>query len=183
MQDRLLLGWLRSTISGEVLSQHVACQTAASLWSALHRIYSAISAARVMELRRKLQTTTRGGQSCNEFFETMRSIADQLTAVGEPVSDSDLVRYILSGLGPDFNSFIVAVTTRSDPISLSDLHGFLLTHESLLMAQHQAPDPIAMYASSGRGRGRQGRGRHSFSHQGANSTPSTGRGRDRKSVV
>lgn len=32
-QDRLLLGWLRSTISGTILSQYMACQTASSLWS------------------------------------------------------------------------------------------------------------------------------------------------------
>lgn len=136
MQDRLLLGWLRSTISGDVLAQHVSYQMAASLWSALHCIYSAISVARVMELRRRLQTTTRGGQSCNTFFETMRGIVDQLATVGEPVSDADLVCYVLNGLGSEFNSFIVALTTRTDPISLTDLHGFLLTHEALLSSQH-----------------------------------------------
>jgi hypothetical protein len=36
MQDRLLLGWLRSTISAAILAQHVQCQTAISLWQALH---------------------------------------------------------------------------------------------------------------------------------------------------
>ena len=85
-QDRFLLGWLRSTISGTVLSQYVSCQTASSLWSTLHRVYYAISSARIMELRRLLQTTVRGGLSCNEFFEKMRGIADQLTASGEPVT-------------------------------------------------------------------------------------------------
>ena len=86
-----------------------------------------------------------------------RGIADQLTASGEPVTDSDLVRYILNGLGSDFNSFIVAITTRSEPLSLSDLHGFLLTHEALLTSQHhpisaQSADPAAYYAHSNRGR-------------------------------
>jgi hypothetical protein len=76
MQDRLLLGWLHSTISGSVLSQHVQCQTSASLWSALHRVYSVVSSAKIMELRRLLQSTTRGGQSCNDYFKRMRSIAD-----------------------------------------------------------------------------------------------------------
>lgn len=164
MQDRLLLGWLRSTISGTVLSQYVSCQTAAALWTALHRVYSAISTARVMELRRLLQTTVRGSLSCNDYFERMRGIANQLTAVGEPVTDSELVRHILSGLGADFNSFVVAVTTRATPLSLDDLHGFLLTHEALLTFQHQAPlptsDSVALYAASGRGRGRpNGKGR------------------------
>jgi hypothetical protein len=76
MQDRLLLGWLRSTISAAILAQHVQCQTAISLWQALHRVYSAISSAKIMELCRLLQTTARGGQSCNDYFEKMRHIAD-----------------------------------------------------------------------------------------------------------
>jgi hypothetical protein len=53
---RLLLGWLRFTISGYVLSQYVHCQTSASLWSALHRVYSAVSSAKIMELRLLLQS-------------------------------------------------------------------------------------------------------------------------------
>jgi gag-polypeptide of LTR copia-type len=118
-----------------------------------------------MELRRLLQTTTRGGQSCNDYFEQMRSIADQLAAVGEIVTDSDLTRYMLNGLGSDFNSFVVAITTRSDPLSIEELHGFLLSHEALLNSQHQSPssfEPVAFYASGcGRGRYTRSRGKGS----------------------
>jgi gag-polypeptide of LTR copia-type len=64
----------------------------------------------------------------------MRHITDQLAAVGEPVSDPDLLRYILNGLGYEFNSFVVALTTRSDVVSLEEHHGFLLTHESILLS-------------------------------------------------
>jgi gag-polypeptide of LTR copia-type len=135
------------------------------LWTALQRVYSAISSAKIMELRRLLQTTTRGGQSCNDYFERMRSIADQLAVVGEIVIDSDLTRYVLNGLGSDFNSFVVAITTRSDPLSIEELHDFLLSHEALLNSQHQLSssfEPVAFYASGcGRGRYTRSRGRGS----------------------
>ena len=72
-QDQLLLGWLRSSISGPVLGQHVSCRTSHELWSSLHRIYSAVSRARVMELRCLLQTTTRGGQSCSEYPQIVQT--------------------------------------------------------------------------------------------------------------
>lgn len=68
MQDQLLLGWLRASIFGTVLGQYVNCRTARDLWTSLHRVYSAVSRAKIMELRRLLQTTTRGGQSCNEYL-------------------------------------------------------------------------------------------------------------------
>jgi gag-polypeptide of LTR copia-type len=84
--------------------------------------------ARVTDLRRQLQSTTRGSQSCSAYFEKMVNIADQLSASGSPVSYSDLVTTLLSGLGPEFNSFVVAVTTRSDSLSSSDLLGYILAH-------------------------------------------------------
>jgi gag-polypeptide of LTR copia-type len=148
-QDQLLLGWLRSSIKESVLSQLIACRTSFDLWQSLNRVYAAVSSARVTDLRRQLQSTTRGGQSCSEYFEKMMSIADQLSASGSPVSDSDLVSALLSGLGPEFNSFVVAITTRSDPISTSDLFGYALAHEALLSSQHvvsSSADPVVFYA-------------------------------------
>ncbi|XP_078160144.1 uncharacterized protein LOC144555621 [Carex rostrata] len=65
----------------------------------------------------------------------MRNVVDQLEAAGEPVSEADLVRYILNGLGAEFNSFVVTITTREKSISISDLHAFLLTHEKLIETQ------------------------------------------------
>lgn len=93
-----------------------------------------------MELKRQLsQSTNHKGQSCNEYFEKMRSIADHLTVIGSPMLDSYLVHHILNGLGQNFNSFVVAITTRSDPVTIADFHGFVLTHEALLSGQQALP--------------------------------------------
>lgn len=142
-------------------------QTAAALWFDLHRVYLAIPLARIMELRRLLQTTTYGRKSCNEYLETIRGIADQLSASDDLILDSGLIRYVLNGLRLNFNSFIVALTTRSDPMTLGDLHGYLLSHEALINSQHlptqsSTSDPAAFYSlvqSRGRGRGQKGCGR------------------------
>ena len=58
----------------------------------------------------------------------MRSIADRLRSVGSDIAEQDLILYILQGLGSDYESFITAVTTRTDPLTMADLHGLLLTH-------------------------------------------------------
>jgi gag-polypeptide of LTR copia-type len=102
----------------------------------LHRVYAAIFGARITDLRRQLQSTTCGSQSCSAYFEKMMSIADQLSVSGSPIADSDLISILLSGLGPEFNSFVVANTTRSEPISTSDLFGFALAHVALLSSQN-----------------------------------------------
>lgn len=125
-----------------------------------------------MKLRRALKITTRGGKSRGGYFEQMRGIADQLAAAGSPITDAELIRSILGGFGAEYNSFVVALTTQSTPVTLSDLHGFLLSHESLLSSQVTASnftsDPAAYYSaqsSCGRGKGkgrRSGRGSNFF---------------------
>ena len=91
-----------------------------------------------MQLRLQLQTTKKGSSTITEYLQRMKSIADNLAAAAQRVSDTDLVLYILGGLGPEYEAFIVSVTTRSDTISLDDLTGMLLTHEYRLETLHSS---------------------------------------------
>ncbi|XP_049406046.1 uncharacterized protein LOC125869624 [Solanum stenotomum] len=62
----------------------------------------------------------------------MKYIADNLTVAAQPLSEKDLTLYILGGLGPDYDALVVSITYRVEIISLADLHGFLLSHETRL---------------------------------------------------
>lgn len=64
----------------------------------------------------------------------MRAIADELSFIGSPVSDDDLVIQILAGLGSDFNS-VVAAANAKDHLGFAELQAMLLGHESLLLSQ------------------------------------------------
>lgn len=59
----------------------------------------------------------------------MRNIADMLSASGKPVPDEDLILYILGGLGPEFETIVVNITSRSEAISLQEVHYLLQSHE------------------------------------------------------
>jgi gag-polypeptide of LTR copia-type len=152
-QDQLILGWLRSSLTEPLQAQIINCATSRELWDYLKSTFSATSRARLSELRRQLQTTTKGGLSCADFVQKMRSIADELSFIGSPVSDDDLVLQILRGLGSEFNSFVVAANTRSEPLRLPELQAMLLTHESLLHSQHNTGllsstlNPSAFYSN------------------------------------
>lgn len=67
----------------------------------------------------------------------MRQIPDELSFIGSTLSDDDLVSAVLNGLGAEYNPFVIAVTTasRHSPLSFSDIHGLLLSHEHLLQGQ------------------------------------------------
>lgn len=57
---------------------------------------------------------------------------DNLAAAAQPVKDDDLILYILSGLGPHYDALVVSVTSKVEDISIDDLHGLILSHETRL---------------------------------------------------
>ncbi|KAJ3704083.1 hypothetical protein LUZ61_007788 [Rhynchospora tenuis] len=137
-QDQLLLGWLRSSLTEIVQAQVVNCATSFELWNSLQSIFSNKSRARLADLRRQIQTASKGGMSCSDYIHHMRRLADELLFIGSPIPEDELVDATLNGLGSDYLPFVTSITTthRSDPISFSELHGLLLTHEALLLSQH-----------------------------------------------
>jgi hypothetical protein len=54
------------------------------------------------------------------------------------VTDDDLVMYVLNGLGPEFNSFVVSITTssRHQPYTYLELHASLMSYENLLQGRN-----------------------------------------------
>lgn len=144
-QDQLLLGWIRSSLFDTLLSQVLSCSSSAALWENLRHSFSSTSRARLSELRRFLQTTVKGGSSCRDFLSKIQSIADELASIGFPVPDDDLILNILGGLGPEFNSFVAAATTKED-LTLLGLHSMLLSHENLLQSQHSSAATPSAFA-------------------------------------
>ena len=48
-----------------------------------------------------------------------------LSTLGKPTQDEDLILYILGGLGPEFETIVVNITSRFEAISLQEVHCFL----------------------------------------------------------
>ncbi|XP_019167693.1 PREDICTED: uncharacterized protein LOC109163407 [Ipomoea nil] len=62
----------------------------------------------------------------------MRAIADDLALAQCPVTDEDLIVYVLTQLGEEYNSIISAVRVRETPISWGELADILTDHERQL---------------------------------------------------
>ena len=56
-----------------------------------------------------------------------------MLATGDVLSDQELCLFILGGLGHEYESLIVSVTTRSDDLTIDDLQGILLNYEIRLL--------------------------------------------------
>ncbi|KAL5825806.1 hypothetical protein ACOSQ3_021869 [Xanthoceras sorbifolium] len=111
--------------------------------------------------------------SMTDYVLKIKSYADSLSAAGHQIDDQDILLNVLNGLGNEYDSVVVYITSREDAITLSEAQYLLLTQEQRLEQQHSIASLEVSTASanmastdrrssgrgsnSGRGRGR-GRG-------------------------
>jgi gag-polypeptide of LTR copia-type len=150
-QDQLFLGWLRSSLTDSMQAQVVSASTTLELWITLQKQCASTSSSRRLELRRQIQACQKGNSSCTEYLNNLRQIADELAFVGAPISDEELVLQAIQGLGTDYNPVVVAINVAAhhNPFFFSNLHGLLVSHESLLKSQLSVTVPSAFYTSNG----------------------------------
>nr|VVW91576.1 unnamed protein product [Nymphaea colorata] len=128
--DQSLVAYITSTLSEEVLGGIDDDLTALELWSTLATTYSQVSEARFLQLRRQFQDIKRGTRTVLEYLNEIKSVSDQLAAIGHPVSDKDKVQQALSGLGTDFDIFCTALEVLPILPSFEDLKAKLFQHEA-----------------------------------------------------
>uniref|UniRef100_A0A2N9EY95 Reverse transcriptase Ty1/copia-type domain-containing protein n=1 Tax=Fagus sylvatica TaxID=28930 RepID=A0A2N9EY95_FAGSY len=103
-------------------------------------MFSSQSRARVMQTRYHLATLKKGNSTISEYFHNAKTYSDLLASIGQPLSNNDIVTYLLAGLPSDYDSLIVTVTMRLEDFLLDDLYGHLLTHELQWEQQATVPD-------------------------------------------
>jgi hypothetical protein len=65
-------------------------------------------------------------------------MTDELVVAGHALHCDEIISYLLSGLGHDYDSFVITITTRTDPVTLKEVYALLLTTESRLQ-HHNSP--------------------------------------------
>ena len=62
----------------------------------------------------------------------MKNVVESLLAAGQTITDEELILYILGGLGQEYESVVVNLTSRQDNITLQEVQYMLQTQEMLL---------------------------------------------------
>ncbi|KAL5744767.1 hypothetical protein ACOSP7_027634 [Xanthoceras sorbifolium] len=131
-QDQILLVWMLSSITQELLPEFVGCLTTCEAWKSIEQLFSSQSKANIMQLKLQLQTLKKAGLSMTEYLKKKKSIMDALAFAGHPLTNDDKLMQILGGLGLDYHSFIIPITSVQHNYTLSDISSLLLTHEARL---------------------------------------------------
>ncbi|KAG4974229.1 hypothetical protein JHK87_031050 [Glycine soja] len=135
--DRLVLLWIKSTLSDRAFSIVVCASSSHMAWTAIDKTFQAQTRARRMALKPQLQTLNKGSLSMIEYIEGKRSIADSLTENLHPISDEDLVGYLLSGLDSSYGPFSTAFMMKDAYASVDDLVGLLLEYKRVSFLYEQ----------------------------------------------
>ncbi|KAG5611496.1 hypothetical protein H5410_022777 [Solanum commersonii] len=170
-QDQLVLSWIVASVSEGILPQLVGAETTHKEWSKLVAAYASGSKPQIRELKIQLHTLRRDNASIETSVQHAKGIADKLAALQHPVTDDDLVEFIVAGLGPTYRPFTRSLESCQEDISFDALYGLLLNEERQSKRDEAlnviAPTTqfthtsVATNRGRGRGRGNRGRGRSS----------------------
>ncbi|OMO81435.1 Reverse transcriptase, RNA-dependent DNA polymerase [Corchorus capsularis] len=150
-KDQFLLSCLKATLSPSAQAQVLGLASSRQVWTTLETIFNQQCQAELDLLRDELQSINKGSMSIEEYLAKIKSIADNLAAINNPISDSELVTRTLNGLPHtmEYQPIVVAIENRENPISFNDLKARLLVHEQRLKRlQALSPQPLLSTGSS-----------------------------------
>ncbi|KAH0662336.1 hypothetical protein KY284_027267 [Solanum tuberosum] len=131
-RDKILLLWLKTTMSHSIIPYIMHIRTTREAWSYLSNLYQSQSRARVMQLRHQLQTTTKGSSTIMDYVDKKRTISHSLALAARPISDEELMSAILFGLDSSYGPFRSAINPQLDNLTTDSLLGLLLQEEEKL---------------------------------------------------
>jgi hypothetical protein len=140
IQDQKVLGLLLGSMEPEIACQLIGCQTAAAVWTSVHTLFGAQSRANVRHIRRQLQTLRKEELTAAEYMHKMKALADTMAAAGAPVSNDELVDYIITGLGSAYRAIAASLTLNNRSVPYAEFYSSVLSFEALEAQQSQAEE-------------------------------------------
>jgi hypothetical protein len=104
---------ITSSPTESVLATVYGVHTSKQAWTSLATKFTSQSKSRISHLKKQLQTLSQGPKPCFDFLQTTKSLADQFTAAGNPITDEELISFIISGSNPPFTSFITTYSLET----------------------------------------------------------------------
>jgi hypothetical protein len=103
--------------------------TSREVWETLAGAFAATSFACSSGLCQQMAELKKRDMTVNVYFHKMEALADELTSIGQPLRDDELISYILAGLPKEFDALYEAVNNRTTPMQIRDLYSQLQATE------------------------------------------------------
>ncbi|SPT17674.1 unnamed protein product [Triticum aestivum] len=165
-KDQQVLSYLLNSMSPEILAQVVGRDSTFELWTTINNLFASQSQSPITNLRIAITNTKKGTMSSSAYMAKMKSLGDELAAAGRPVSDPEMVDYILAGLDRDYDSVVAAIGAVKNSITADDLFAQIsafdqrmeMLGDSSSGGFHTSANAVYRGRGSSRGRSYRGRG-------------------------
>jgi len=106
------------------------CKTSKDTWDISKGLYETTNSNRIMFLKTKLLSIKiEANENIANYVSRIKYLCDQLSAIGDKVSNSDMVTIALKFLITDYHVFISSLGGRAMPPTFIELTGILLQEE------------------------------------------------------
>ena len=158
-QDQIIVNAMLGSCHETIQPLISTAATADEMWERLVTLYANNSRSRIISLKSHLIHNTCGSRPIEEYLQDMKSTADELSLVGQSISDDDLVLHTLAGLGEGYKELAAAIKVRESPMSFAELHEKVIDHERGL--KKNTTEPTVVTANNVQ---RHEYGRQSYNH-------------------
>jgi hypothetical protein len=130
--DQLAHSQIVLTVSDSVISHLRTTTTAKDAWVKICSVFEQKGLAAKVFLRRKLLNLKKEASTpMQEHINTVRDLAEQLSAIGSPISDGDLAITLLCSLSDAYDPIIISLESRDPKDITFDLIAARLLAEEL----------------------------------------------------
>ncbi|KAK1682945.1 hypothetical protein QYE76_043793 [Lolium multiflorum] len=137
-QDQSILSAIVSSLSEGVIGMVMMIPTSQEAWETLEASFASQSSARVMQIRTELGKTKKHAfQNAAAFFNRVKSLADVLSSIGQPLRPEEFNQFLLGGLDGDYDALADRISARPafDPLPIRDVYAQLLNTEQRVEAR------------------------------------------------
>jgi uncharacterized membrane protein YgcG len=138
-QDQAILSAIVCSLHESVLGMMMTMvATSHEAWETLAASFASQSMARAMQIRGKLNKAKKLDKTASMFFHEIKSMADVLASIGQPLCLDEFTGYLCAGLDGDYDALIQMVSARalSDPMPVRDVYAQLLATELHMNVRH-----------------------------------------------
>ncbi|KAB2617403.1 hypothetical protein D8674_013272 [Pyrus ussuriensis x Pyrus communis] len=134
--DLSLLSLLRATLTDDTIEH-----------TNLEERYASVSRTEVNHLKTELHTVQKGGDSMDKYLLRIKSIKDQLMAVGEYISYNDVMIAALAGLPKEYATIKTVILGKDSNVTMKEFRGLLIgaERENDVMMNSLAQNMVALY--------------------------------------
>jgi hypothetical protein len=157
-QDQAILSAFVSSMTEDVVGMVMFAGTSREAWETLAGAFATTLFARSSGLHQQMAELKKHDMTVNVYFHKMKALADELTSIGQPLRDDELISYILAGLPKEFDALYEVVNKRTTPMQVRDLYSQLQAtehrHNSHRLdelhypAAHYAAPPSPLYGAA-----------------------------------